>query len=532
MNSSFGQFLTQAKNFYNGLSPSRRLSLLVVLALTLTTFGVLSYLATHEEQRNLVSNLPPEDIQAVATTLRAKNIPATVSAGGNAVSVPASRLDEARLELAAAGLPRGGAVGFEIFDREGITGLTSFREQVNYRRALEGELARTIRSLGEVRDTRVHIVIPAPTLFREDKRDPSASVVVNLNAGRVLSGRQIKGIRYLVSSAVEGLAPERVTIIDGQGTVLAKAQTADSGGMADDHLEYQKSVEGSLEHRILNLVEPLVGAGRVVAQVTATVDFQKSVETSESYDPDKTVVRSEQRSSEKRDDKGGQAAGVAGTASNLPPGSAGQTDSSGSNYLRNSETLNYEMDKKTLRTEYPQGALKRLSVAVVVDGSYLKEGEGTGAKTVFQPRTADEMTRYTNLIKSAVGFDAQRGDQVEVTNSQFQVQEIPKSDRFEFIKGIDLTSIFKQVGIAVFGLILLIMVIRPLTRAIYANSGRGESMLSRPTTLVEMERNMAQSLAAPNAPRQNEPVEAVKQLAQENPGRAAQVLRSWLEDSR
>lgn len=525
----------QSLAFYRGLTPGRRLSLALLTLLTLGFFGFLAVALGRDDYRSLGGGMSAEEVQATVARLKERNIPARVRDAGDGVEVPASRLDEARMELAAAGLPRAGGAGFELFDHDDL-GMTRFREQVTYQRALEGELARSIRSLKEVRSARVHLVLPQRSLFREEQREPSASVMVNLVPGAELEPARVKGIRYLVSSAVEGLRPGRVTVIDGQGRVLARLDEGDGGGIGDERVAYQREVEKLVERRILDLLEPLVGAGRVVAQVTAEVDFDKVVETREEYNPDRTAVRSEQRTTESRNRESATAAGVVGAPSNLPGGSGPSGGSQPGDFQRSSETLSYEIDKKVQRTERPQGSLRRLSAAVVVDGSYRTEGKGDKARAVYQPRSPEEMERFALLVKKAVGFDEKRGDQVEVSNLSFQTLETPEAPTFlaAWWERLDGMAAARTVGLVLLGVLLFFFGIRPAMRALL--SARAQVVLppGKSMTVSEMEARLGPAglLAggAAGAGAEEDPAQRIRQIATQSPERVVHLLKNWLEE--
>jgi len=535
------------RHWWQEASPTRKLSLLVMAVLVLGTFSTMVILAARQDYRILLADAAPEEVQAVVAQLKKANIPCRVSGSGTTVQVVAERLDQARMEVASSGLTRGGT-GFELFDRRDF-GMTSFQERINYRRALEGELARTIRSLVEVRSARVHLVVPRRALFRQEHVDPSASVVVNLKPGRQLQKRQLSGIRQLVASAVEGLEPRRVTVLDGHGAILARAQENPDEQIANDRAEYQHQLERMLEARIISLLEPVVGLGKVVAQVNADVELQRVVETAESYDPDGTAIRSEQISQEVQGNPGDRAQGVPGSRSNLPgsgDNKPGTTPAVAQRLERNTKTVNYEVSKKVRQVEHGAISLKRISAAVVVDGTYQREGEGEQAKTVYQPRPTAEMTRLRELVKKAIGFDPARGDQVEVSNLAFRIpqEEVPVG----WLADVDVNKIVQWLVILVAVVLLLLLVVRPLLG--FGRAAATEIMLpgGRPATVLEIEQNLRQrhqapllnepegqgteTMAMPESPPEKLRVAALqeqaRQLAEKHPERTVQLLRSWL----
>ncbi|NTU60184.1 MAG: flagellar M-ring protein FliF, partial [Deltaproteobacteria bacterium] len=318
----------------------------------------------------LFGKMSAEDAGQVVKALKDSSVPYRIEDGGRAVLVPADRVYELRLRLASEGIPQGGGVGFEIFDKSSF-GMTDFAQKVNYARALEGELTRTIRRLEGVEGARVHLVMPERRLFEEQQKPASASVVLQLSPVKRLSAKQIQGVVYLVSSSVEGLTPDKVTVVDTRGAVLYQAAGDESSLLAANQIEYKKSYEKDVELRVRDMLEKVLGTGTAVVQVAAYFDFDKVEETSEAFNPEATAVRSEQRTSESSSGPGGGGpAGVPGVASNLgPEAGAGAQAGAGaaaarSSTSRESETINYEISKKVTRVQKSQGSLKRLTVAV------------------------------------------------------------------------------------------------------------------------------------------------------------------------
>lgn len=349
------------------------------------------------------TNLSNEDAQEIGAKLKGAGVPHRFEAGGSALAVPAAKVYDVRLLLAAEGLPRAGGNGFELFDK-GDFGVSEFTQKVNLRRATEGELARTVGRIAGVRSARVHLVLAEKGVFRGEDRPASAAVMVNLQPGHALSERELAGIRHLVASAVPGLPADGVTIVDGRGAVLAAEEQwgADVQG-------YQKKLERDLEQRVVSLLEPVVGAGQVVARVTADVDSTEVVQTADAFDPDGAVLKSERTVAQNQNQDSQKRQGVVGAAANQPlqpqaqaPGT--ETKSSSTN---NEETRNYEVSKTTTRTVARSPRLSRLSVAVLLDGV---DGK---------PRADAEVARLGELVRRAVGFDEARGDKLEVSSAVF-----------------------------------------------------------------------------------------------------------------
>ncbi|AKU93028.1 flagellar basal-body MS-ring/collar protein FliF [Vulgatibacter incomptus] len=371
-----------------------------VLALVVGLAAIRSLNTGGEEYQYAFTNLGPEDGSEASAQLKAAGIPFRLDAGGSALAVPASKVYDTRLLLAASGLPRGGGVGFELFDR-GDIGVSEFTQRVNLRRAIEGELARTIGSLSEVRSARVHVSLAERGLYRDEDRRSSASVVLNLRSGRTLGERELAGIRHLVSAAVPGLSSDAVTIVDGRGMVLGDQE---SWGLASR----QRDLERDLEQRIVSLLEPAVGAGAVVARATVQMDATEVDTTSEIFDPDSAVIRSERSLNQSQTQTQPAPGGIAGAAANQPMSPTQQTvTAAGSSSTTEDQTRNYEVSKTVTRTASKSPRLHRLSVAILVDGV---EGK---------PRSDAEVARLGELAKRAVGFDAARGDQLDISSVVF-----------------------------------------------------------------------------------------------------------------
>jgi len=344
----------------------------------------------------LFNNLSPEDASKIVTKLKEKSVPYTLEDGGKTVLVPKQNVYDLRLALAGEGLPQTSVIGYEIFDRTNL-GISDFVQKVNYRRALEGELARTILTLEEVEAARVHLVVPEKSLFKEDEKPATASVVLKLKSGKPLKDAEVQGIAHLISSSVEGLESGNVTIVDSKGQLLSDMHKSNSlAAMTSTQYEMQQKVESYLSQKAQQLLESVVGPGNSLVQVNADLDFRQVERTLEQYDPERTAIRSEQTSEEK-------------TA----------TGDSASPSTRASTTTNYEINKTVEHIVENQGTVKRLTVAALVNGiprTTTKDGEKV---TEMIPRSPQEMDQLTDLVRKAVGFTALRNDEVSVTNLTF-----------------------------------------------------------------------------------------------------------------
>jgi len=465
------------------------------------------------------TNLSAEDSSEAAAQLKAAKIPFKLDAGGTALSVPASQVYDARLLLSAAGLPRGGGVGFEIFDR-GDLGVSEFTQRVNLRRAIEGELGRTISRLAAVRSARVHITLPEKGLYRDEDRKASAGVALTLQPGRTMADKEIAGVRHLVASAVAGLAPESVTIVDGRGTVLA-GDTSPEARAANE----QRDTERGLEQRIVELMEAAAGPGSVVAKVTASFDTSEVETTNDAFDPEAAAVRSEHHTNEQNQQDSAGASGVAGAAANQPL--AGPPGGGGSNRgtsQREDETKNYEISKTTTRTVTRGSRLKRLSVAVLLDAP--------AGKT----RPDAELKRLEALAKGAVGFDAARGDQFQLTATAFTRAVEPPESKPSFLDSPRIMRIAQMVG----GVILLLIAAVAVSKMrVVASTNSNMAMLKPGARVAELEAMMEQgggalpalpaipgqaALADPNVAMRDR----ARELAKKDPARAAHLLKAWI----
>ncbi|MFP2504266.1 flagellar basal-body MS-ring/collar protein FliF [Enterobacteriaceae bacterium RIT711] len=418
-----------------------KIPLMVAGAAAIAVIIALVLWAKTPDYKVLYSNLADQDGGAIVTQLTQMNVPYRFSDNGSAIEVPADKVYDLRLRLAQQGLPKGGAVGFELLDQEKF-GISQFSEQVNYQRALEGELARTIETLGPVKNARVHLAMPKPSLFVREQKSPSASVTLSLEPGRALDEGQISAVVHMVSSAVAGLPPGNVTLVDQGGHLLTQSNTA-GRDLNDAQLKYAMDVESRFQRRIESILAPIVGSGNVHAQVTAQIDFANKEKTEEQYrpnsDPSQAAVRSRQLNQSEQVN-GRNPGGVPGALSNqpAPPNNApianapqnnaanapqqnqttsmGGSTPTGSSNTQRDETTNYEVDRTILHTKLNVGDIQRLSVAVVVNYRQLTDGKPL-------PLTTEQMKQIENLTREAMGYSDTRGDTLNVVNSPFSTTE-------------------------------------------------------------------------------------------------------------
>ncbi len=500
--------------------PMKKIMALVIVAALVIAAGVLLMTWSQKaDQQLLFANLSEEDAGAIIQKLNEQKIPYTTSGGG--IMVPADKVYEVRLQLASQGLPQGGGVGFELFDKTSFT-MTDFVQKLNYRRALQGELARTIRSLSEVEQCRVSLAVPEKTLFTQKEDKSKASVLLKLRPGRRLSQAQVQGIVHLVSSSIEGLDPKDVTVVNSNGEMLTSVideNFAESGGQ----LDFQRNFERDLETRVITMLEPVVGKGKVKARIAASFDFTKTEKTEEKYDPDSQVARSEQRNTEKS--TGGTSGGIPGVASNLPgrqqaapqPGTPAVSE-------KKSETVNYEISKTVSHVVSPSGEIKRLSAVVLVDGTYASvQGQ---ADKKYTPRTEEEVRQFEDMVKKAVGYSADRGDEIKVVNMPFET--IPQEEMAEGPAPSQVMPVVMSATkylVPLIGVVLLfLLVVKPLMKTLIEPSPLAlpQQQFNLPAAAGEMQR------AIPAQDRSSR--DQLIDWAKKNPKDATNLVKGWLEE--
>jgi len=456
-------FLDNILKQFAAMTTAQKVALAATVAISLGFFGWIASGAASGSERLLYRGLPQEEAAKVIDALTAERIAYRLDDEGTSVYVASQQVHQARIRLAARGLPNGGGPGFELFEKSSF-GVTDFVQRVNYRRALQGELARSIETLSPVERARVQIALPEPSPFVGDRnRRPSASVVVELLAGREFSPNQISGVVHLVASSVEGLDPLDVTLVDSAGRMLAPAGDGPfADGASGGSNVYESDLERSLGRRVEEILGRTVGMGRVVAHVNADLDWTRRETTEEKFDPNSQIERSEQRSTEESQEGSAVAAnGVPGAASNLPGGGAGGGSDSAA-AKQTTETINYEISKTVSHSVSSAAAIERLTVAILVDG---KPGAAGGE---FTPWSDDELKRFEQLAMQAVGFNVDRGDTITLTSAPFHTIEI--EDEPAGLLSPELLPLVGQVlqGVLLLAALLLfaVLVVRPVAAAL------------------------------------------------------------------
>ena len=514
-------------------------------------FAFLILYLSSETMVPIYTDLDYEDSSAVVSELEKRGIPYEMRRDGSTILVPESKMLRLRMDLAGEGLPTGGGIGYEIFDRGDTLGATSFVQNINHLRALEGELARTIKELDRVSAARVHLVIPERRLFSQDAISPTASIVVKTRGS--LDASQIRAIRHLVASAVEGLIPARAAIVDDGGRLLADGTGDDDPGSATVLDERRRGIEQQLRAQVENIVASVVGPDRVRVQVAAELEFNKVTQTTDQFDPEGRVVRSSQVREETSSSNETNPDGSTTVSKELPGAdpNANQTGTTQSTSTTE-EVTNYEISRTTKTEVVEAGRIRRLSVAVVVDGIYTQNANG---EIVYEPRPQEQLDRIAALVRSAAGFDSDRGDTVEVANLRFAAapQSMPLEQADSFLPTFTKADImrFAELGVLfLLGMLVLLFVARPLVRRILAPEARpagtalvpaGDAGASETAQLAGPAEPKApvpvpQTFEAINFAEQIGEVQAqslrrVGELIEQNPNEALTIIRNWIHEA-
>jgi flagellar M-ring protein FliF len=430
LNKIFGGLVIQFREFFKNLGPTKRLSVIAVSVIALAALMTMIFMASGKDYVPLFTNIPSDQVTTIVAKLNEKNIAFQLRDDGKTVAVPKELLHSTQMTLMSEiGSAKMGTIGLELFDKQDF-GVNSYAQKINYQRALQGELMRAINTLTAVKQSKVILALPNKKTFLEEGGSPSASVVLQLFEGKELTQEQVRGIRYLVANAVEGMDADHVTVLDERGKVLTRQNDGATAGTSEI-MDLKAKVEGDLEGRIEQILTKVVGNAKVVAKVDATLNHRIITSVEESIDPDKTAIKSQQSEEESLDGARNNPSGIPGSRSNIP----GAEDSSGQSGFKQDvkkemKTTNYEVPKVVRNIKEAAGNLEKISVAVVVDGQMVttKKEDGT-TETKYQPRTAEELKKYEDLVKNAIGFNAARGDSVKIENIQFQPEDFSESEK-------------------------------------------------------------------------------------------------------
>ncbi len=502
------------------LSPRQKRLLFIGLPL----FLGIGYAAYHAYDRvnygPLYANLSPQDGAAIVKELDAAKIPYVISNGGTVIEVPRGIIYSTRLKLAGKGVPAGGGVGFEIFEKTPF-GVSEFTQQVNYLRALQGELSRTINALSAVQSSRIHLALPARSNFLVQEEKPSASVVVELRPGYHLSPDQVQGIVNLVASSVPKLNADKVTVIDSSGRPLKEIIPVAASSEAEKLNQLKLKHEQEIERRVETMLDPVLGQGKVVVRANVQINPQETQMTKEQFDPQNRVVRSQRQAV---DDGGLKGGGVPGVQSNIPGGDGARTASENGS-KRSSEMVTYEVGRTTSRIMEPRGQVQKLSVAVLVDGIYENDK--------YIPRNKEELEVIKGMVKRAVGFNADRGDEIEVANVPFKIQPVVPTQPVGQPNLKDMVQTPIGIGVVagaalILGTLILLFMKRKSKRQVTVEEPVPEPVITSATTeqVQEEVAVVAQKVILADDPRK----EQLTQIARDYHDATARIIRMWLQE--
>lgn len=537
----WGGCLQGLADFLKSIGAARFGAMIAVTAALIGFFAFVIMRVTTPQMTTLFTDLSVEDSSSIIKDLERQGIQFEIRNEGSIIMVPKDKVTRLRMKLAEGGLPKGGGVGYEVFDKSDALGTTSFVQNINHLRALEGELARTIRAIDRIQAARVHLVLPERPLFAREAPEPSASIVVRVRGA--LEAQQIRAIRHLVASAVNGLKPQRVSIVDEAGQLLADgAQTDPEQALGD---ERRTAFEKRMRKQVEDIVSSVVGSGRARVQLSADFDFNKVTQTSDKFDPEGRVLRSSQTREEQSmtADNNGQV-----TVNNELPGNQQNSGVAAKDQSKKTEeTNNYEISRTTKTEVTEAGRVNRISVAVLVDGIYTKNDKG---ELAYQDRTKEQLDRIATLVRSAIGFDQKRGDQVEVVNLRFAdaPSTAPIAEPSGFLGMLQFTKddvmYFVELGVMMLlGLIVLFLVIRPLVKRILASdevaaaisgvlAGPAASEEAAPAGQPLLPSGAANAIDVATIQGQvhAQSVHRVGELAERNPNETVAIIRQWLAE--
>ncbi len=490
MNKIFGGIVGQFQEFYKSLGPTKRMAIVVSVLIGFVAVGSVVFMSSGKDQAVLLTNIPTDQVSSIIEKLNAKNIPYQIKDEGKTITVPRDYLHATQMQLMSeVGSSKMGNIGLELFDKQEF-GINSYAQKINYQRALQGELMRAINTLSAVKQSKVILALPAKKTMMEESAPPSASVVVELHPGKELSAEQVRGIRYLVANAVEGMDVEKVTILDDRGKMISR-QSDGTTGASNEILDLKLKVEKELEGRVESILSKIVGQGKIVAKVNATINNIVVTAVEETVDADKTAIRSQTSQEESLDGARTNPTGVPGSRSNIPGAEDNNNGQVGfkQDVKKELKTINYEVPKTVKNIKEAAGAIEKISVAVLIDGvpTTTSKPDGT-SETKWAPRTVEEIAKYESLVKNAVGFSSARGDSVKIESIQFQPEDFTESEKIltTIEKKKLVQSLFKW-GLLGFALLLFFfMVIRPFMQWITDSfTDSVEEML--PRTIEELE---------------------------------------------
>lgn len=520
--------VNQIVRIYKDMPLSRKVIMGIVIFMVILGFAGMFFWANKIDYQTLYTGLSADDASAIVEKLKELGIKYELAGDGNIVRVPAEKLYDVRLSLASVGLPKGGNVGYELFDETDF-GTTEFVQHLNYKRALQGELSRTIKEFREVEDARVMIVTPKESVFVEESKPPSASVLLKLKSD--LSPEKISAVVHLVASSLEGMTPELVTVVDTKGRVLSRKTSDDEklGDAATTQFKYKNTLELNLAKRIQTMLEQIIGTGKAIVRVTADLDFSQVDMNEELYDPDIRVIRSRQNLVETFNRTGGPGE-ISSVNPIVPPGGEAANTGTSEKSEKQDETINYELNRTLRRTVKPVGTLRRLSVATVLDGTYTMETGETGQSVrKYIARTDEELNQFRKIVQNAMGYSEDREDQITVESFPFAHVEEFSQEEFDwkiFMRqyGRSFTNIF-----LIF--LLFIFVVLPLLKTMKEIKVKVVEALPSPDERRAL-LGKDDGIGALTDPSQMGPKEKSAYLAKENMGKAVNIFRGWLSEAK
>lgn len=455
---------SQLRDFYKALTPLKKVSVIASIAIALTAIITITYMASSQDYVVLLKDLSPEKSPAVINVLETKKIPYQMTDSGKTILVPKNFLPSTQMLIMSEAGSDNISESFSIFDKQNF-GATSYEQRIRYQRALQGELMKAINSLDSVMRSKVILAIPEKKTFLEETHRPTASVVVELHAGKTLSEDQVRGITNLVSNAVENMSPENVSVVDSRGKVLSKKSDSSLSDSAE-LMDARRKIENHFQERVESILSKVVGEGKVIARVSAELNNKQISMVEETVDADKSAIRSTQSEQESVEGNRSNPTGVAGARSNLPGASEAGSVSFNQDVKRESKTTNYEVPKTVRNIVESAGAINRLSIAVLVDGINVTETSKDGKSEVkWQPRSAEEIQKFENIIRNAIGYDEKRGDSVKIESFQFAKEDFTAAEeisseiyRQKLIRFI-LSWVLAAIGLA----LVYLFLIRPFT---------------------------------------------------------------------
>ena len=563
---NFSAIVQNIKAFLARYSLQQKLAMVFAAGLVVVLTWTMVYFVNKVSYQVLYSDVDPAEAQSIVTKLQGMQVPYELSEDGRTIRVASEKLSEVRIQLASEGLPESGRIGFEIFDRTNF-GVTNFQEQVNYQRALEGELVRSILTLKEVAAARVHLVMAKESLYESSDDQTKASVILKLKSGKSLPASGVQGIVNLVASAVKGLSPDKVAVIDSFGKMLSRSEAENS--LTGQQLGMRQNVETEMAAKIVQILEPAVGVGKVKPQVSVSMNFQQVEETQENYDPQKAVIVSAQRQSDTTTGAT-PVGGVVGVRPPPPPavpapGATVATETAKpSTSGKSSEVVNYEISKSIRHIVNPVGKIERVSVAVVLDNQTETTTATDGKVSVKStPRTPEEMKKYHDLVAAAIAFDMERGDQLIVENISFDGENSPESiaePTFLEKQSPTILTGLRYIIIPVAFIVIYFLFIRPLQKSVMAGwvpvTAEGQTTrgllrggVQTPLTVKQLEARLASSntaaemndmgtsadfdLVAPQGPSKIDVIrKRVIEQAKQDPETVARLVRVWLNEEK